>query len=383
MANIVISGAQVYAEQGILRNASVAVTENKIQQISAVTTLPAQEKLQFPASYHLIPGLIDLHIHGAKGKDIMDGDEVALATVVAALAQEGVTGFLATTMTASQEKISSVLANIAAFAKNHSRGAKILGVHLEGPFLAPQKVGAQRADKILTPDIELLKHWQQVSGNLIKLVTIAPELKQSLEFIRFLRQQNIVASMGHTDATYDQAVAAIDAGCTHVTHLFNAMRGLHQREPGLIAAALLAEHVSTELIVDGVHLHPAIVELVLKIKRNAVLVTDAMRAQCMPDGVYDLGDQHVKVQQGIARLQDGTLAGSTLKMSAALRNLIRFTRCELVDAVKLAAENPAKTLGIFQRKGSIAEGKDADLVVLNEKLEVVLTVVEGEVVFRC
>lgn len=382
MVEIAISGAKVYAEQGVLTESAVAIAGNKIQQIADSKRVDAREKIEFPANYHLIPGLIDLHIHGANGSDVMDGNHDALLTVSKALASEGVTAFLATTMTASIEKISDVLANVHAFIKTKNQGAKVLGVHLEGPFLSPGKVGAQRADKILAPNIDILKTWQKVSGNLIKLVTLAPELENSVEFIHFLRSQNIVASIGHTDATYDQALAAIDAGCTHVTHLFNAMRGLHQREPGVIAAALLAPHVSTELIADGVHLHPAMIELVLKIKNNAVLVTDAMRAQCMPDGVYDLGDQHVDVRQGIARLMDGTLAGSTLTMAGALRNLIKFTRCELADAMKLAAENPAKTLDIFARKGSIKVGKDADLVVLNERLEVVLTMVEGEIVFR-
>ncbi len=382
MTNIVIKGPRVYTEQAVLNNAALQIVDNKIHAIGSVENTANSQQIEFPPQYHLLPGLIDLHIHGANGKDIMDGDHEAFATICAALAREGVTGFLPTTMTAESSKLSDVLASLRAFSQKQSLGARMLGVHLEGPFLSPEKVGAQGADHLLQPNVAFIKKWQEASGNFIKLMTIAPELENSLACIRYLREQNIVASIGHTHATYDQAVAAIDAGCTHVTHLFNAMRGLHHREPGVIAAALLAEHVSTELIADGVHLHPAVIELVLKLKKNAVLVTDAMRAQCMSDGAYELGGQSVVVKQSVARLADGTLAGSTLTLSNALRNVLQFTRCELQDAIRLVAENPAKILNIFSHKGSLAVGKDADLIVLNEKYEVMMTMVEGEVVFE-
>ncbi len=380
---ITFSGPQIYTENGILKNATLTITDNKISAIS--TERLTSPTFSFPEHYHLVPGFIDVHIHGAQGCDVMDGTLTALQTISQALAAEGTTAYLATTMTAAPEKISEVMQNIAHYRQRQHdiKGAHLLGVHLEGPFLSPKKVGAQNAENILPLSLDYLREWQKKAGNAIQLVTIAPELAGTGDFIRALRREKIRISIGHTDATYAEACAAIEAGCSHVTHLFNAMRGIHQREPGTVTAALLSETVTTELIVDGVHLHPAIVELAFKVKgkEKIVLVTDAMRAKCLVDGTYDLGGQAVAVKNGIASLADGTLAGSTLKMPTAIQNFMKFTHCDLIDAVRCAASNPAKLLGIEKNKGSIAVGKDADLVVLNELLQVVLTMVNGKVVF--
>lgn len=379
---VTLAGLQVYTEHAVLQTAAVVVHNGKIQ---AITEQVDQPDFRFPPGYHLVPGFIDIHIHGAHGSDVMDGHTEAFATMAAALAAEGTTSFLATTMTADVDHISHVLVNIKNFLTTPAaqQGAQLLGVHLEGPFLSPERVGAQTADKLLAPHKQWIERWQQESGQLIKLVTLAPELPGSLEFIRFLVTQKIVASMGHTNATYADCLTAIRAGCSHVTHLFNAMRGLHQREPGVVTAALLSD-VCTEMILDGVHLHPAIVQLVLKIKarEKIILVTDAMRAKCLPDGVYELGGQTVTVKQHVARLADGTLAGSTLKMCTALKNLLDFTGCSLHDAIQFVTLNPAKLLNIADRKGSIAIGKDADLVVLDENYRVVLTLRQGEIVYN-
>jgi len=387
VVDLIIAGAQIYTETGVKKNAALALEKNMIAAIGDETNLTkntAAKILRFPATYHVIPGFIDLHIHGAYGKDVMDGDFAALETISESLAREGTTSFLATTMTAKPEEIEKVLLNVRNYIQQQQsvKGAEVLGVHLEGPFLSPKKVGAQRADLILEPNIDYLKQWQKKSDNVIKLVTIAPELPNSLEFIKFLRQQNIVASIGHTDATYAETNAAIEAGCSHVTHLFNAMRGIHHREPGVATAALLSDKVSAELIADGIHLHPAILQLAIQVKNNdkIILVTDSMRAKCLPDGEYDLGGQSVAVKQGVARLTDGTLAGGTLKMATAIKNMLQFTDCQLSDVIRFAAENPAKALNIFSHKGSIAERKDADIVVLDEQFNVVLTVCGGRVV---
>jgi N-acetylglucosamine-6-phosphate deacetylase len=218
---------------------------------------------------------------------------------------------------------------------------------------------------------------------MIKLVTLAPELPGALPLIKALRDRHIIVSAGHTNATYAEMVAAIRAGCSQATHLFNAMRGLHQREPGAVGALLLSHDVMAELIVDGLHLHPAIVELALRLKgkEKLLLVTDAMRAKCCDDGEYDLGGQTVMVRAGKAKLSDGTLAGSTLRMPQALKNMVQFTSCSLADAVSMAATNPAHVLGLSDRKGTIAVGKDADLVVLNAALDVAFTMREGREVF--
>jgi N-acetylglucosamine-6-phosphate deacetylase len=368
-----ISGLNVYTSEGILQNAGVVIQDGMIADI--VLNKPGHH--DFSTNYHLIPGLIDLHVHGINGYDVMDATSDALTSISQTLAKEGTTSFLATTMTASELDIEKTLLAVRDY-KSVQDGATLLGIHLEGPFISPKKAGAQCADHILLPSIEKIHHWQKISENAIKLVTLAPELPTSQEFIAYLKKNNIVASIGHSDASYAETMAAMHQGCDYVTHLFNAMRGIHQREPGIVTAALL-ENVWTELIVDGVHLHPAIVKLILKMKgmEKMVLVTDAMRATCLHNGVYDLGGQQVTVFDNTATLSDGTLAGSVLRMPQAIKNMLQFTGCELLDAVKMASENPAKVLGIFDKKGSISIGKDADLVVLDEHFNVVMTICNG------
>jgi N-acetylglucosamine-6-phosphate deacetylase len=327
--------------------------------------------------------MIDLHIHGAKGKDVMDGSLEAFSVISHALACEGVTGYLATTMTASNERIEKILALVPEAMKNPD-GAAMLGIHLEGPFIAKDKMGAQSGDLTQHPDPELVKKWQSLAQDSIRLVTLAPELPGALELVKVLRDMDIIVAIGHTNATYAETTAAIHAGCTHATHLFNAMRGLHQREPGAAGALLLSEKVRAELIVDGLHLHPAIVQLALQMKSKdrLLLVTDAMRAKCLGDGEYELGGQAVTVRENKAALADGTLAGSTLRMPQAIKNMMAFTGCALAEAILMAAYNPAHALGLEDRKGSIDVGKDADLVVLGPELDVRLTMREGREIFR-
>lgn len=376
----IFTGMQILCHDRWLTDHAVIVENGKIQKIIAKHLLKdaAERVYEFPQDYYLIPGLIDLHIHGAAGHDVMDGSVEALTGISQSLAKEGVTGFLATTMTASHERIVNVLKTIATAMPNQ-QGAAILGAHLEGPFISSAKMGAQRIDDICHPDAALISHWQDLAKGAIRLVTLAPELPDALLLIKKIREMGIIASIGHTNATYAETNMAVEAGCTHATHLFNAMRGIHQREPGAVGALLLAENVNAELIVDGLHLHPAIVEMALRLKGKdkLLLVTDAMRAKCLGDGDYDLGGQAVAVRSNLATLADGTLAGSTLHMPEAIKNIVQFTHCSLADAVHMASFNPARILGLHQRKGSIAEGKDADLVVMNASFEVVMTMREG------
>ncbi|MHB1946820.1 MAG: N-acetylglucosamine-6-phosphate deacetylase [Gammaproteobacteria bacterium] len=387
---LILANLQIHAEHKELNRACVVIRDDKIIAIetdlkTTLTKFQPAEVIEFPESYHLVPGFIDLHTHGANGSDVMDATQDALINICKTLAREGTTGFLATTMTASSEAIEKALANVREVMQiSQNVGASILGVHLEGPFISAKKIGAQCANEILSPTVASIQRWQKVSGNAIKLLTLAPELENSREVIRYLKQNNIIASMGHTHASYAESMIAIEEGCSHATHLFNAMRGIHQREPGIVTAALLSEKVIAELIVDGVHLHPAIVELAFKLKGKdkIVLITDAMRAKCLHDGVYELGGQSVVVKNKVASLEDGTLAGSVLTMNSALQNVLAFTGCSLADAIKMAAENPARELGIFSKKGSIALNKDADLVVLDDKLKVVLTLCGGNIVYE-
>lgn len=377
----IFMGLQILVDNNWVQDHALIVEEGVIKEIVSannIKNLSSAKLYEFPRDHYLIPGLIDLHIHGAAGHDVMDGTAEALLAMQRTLAKEGVTGFLATTMTADHERISSVLKTIAKVMPN-KEGAAILGVHLEGPFISPKKIGAQNNQAICLPDAALVSHWQALANGAIKLITLAPELPEALQLIKKLNEMGIITSVGHTNATYAETHLAIDAGCTHATHLFNAMRGIHQREPGAVGALLLAEKVNAELIVDGLHLHPAIIELALRVKGKdkLLLVTDAMRAKCLGDGQYDLGGQMVMVRSDKATLADGTLAGSTLSMPQAIKNMVQFTQCSLADAIYMASYNPARVLGIANRKGSIEKGKDADLVVMGPALEVKMTMREG------
>lgn len=380
----ILSGMQTLLNHRWVLNQAVII-EN--QQIKAIIPdemiahhLPAKH-IRFATDYYLAPGLIDLHVHGAHGCDVMDADASSLNKMSHALAAEGVTGFLATTMTAENTKIEKVLQTIAAA---NPEGAAILGVHLEGPFIAANKAGAQAVNAIQLPNKKRFDEWQAIAKGTIKLVTIAPELENALDFIHHLHRTNVIAAIGHTHATFAETNAAIEAGSSYATHLFNAMRGIHQREPGAVTALLLSDKITAELIVDGLHLHPAIVQLALRMKGvdHLLLVTDAMRAKCMADGSYDLGGQEVIVKNGKAMLTDGTLAGSTLKMPQALKNMVASTECSLIDALRMASSNPAKVLGLENKKGSIAVGYDADLIVMNPNLEVILTMRAGHVIAK-
>lgn len=381
MSEFVITGPAIYTEQGVLRDVGLRVQEGIIREFASCKS-PTKNNISFPSTYHLLPGFIDLHVHGANHCDVMDATSESLQTMSKALAAEGTTGFLATTMTASASAIEKALRNANDFMQKPAEGAQVLGIHLEGPFISPNKAGAQNAKHILQPDIDQFKQWQKISGNNIKIVTLAPELPNSMAFIAYLKKHNIVAAIGHSDATYAESKCAIECGCDYVTHLFNAMRGIHQREPGVVTSALLSDSVYAEMIVDGAHLHPAIIQLILKLKKDKlILVTDAIRAKCLTDGIYDLGGQSVEVKQGIAALADGTLAGSILSIPKALQNMLKFTSIKLNDLVKMTSENPAKVLGIFDKKGSISLNKEADFVVLDENLNVAMTVCRGAIIY--
>ncbi|GED12050.1 N-acetylglucosamine-6-phosphate deacetylase [Aneurinibacillus migulanus] len=389
-ASMLITGIRVYAEKGIINEGYVAIRNGKIHevgQMAGCTDTDGYDRLfPFSNSYKLLPGMIDLHIHGAGGADTMDATHEAIQTIAARLPQEGTTSFLATTMTQEVKHIERALVNVADYRKqaNGPGEAEILGVHLEGPFLSPKRAGAQPADKMLNPDIALFERWQRSAAGLIRLVTVAPELPGGMEFVSHLAQCGVVASVGHSDATYAEVAEGVRCGLKHVTHLFNGMRGLHHREPGVAGAALLHPELLAELIVDGIHVHPEMIKLVYQQKgRNGLtLITDAMRAKCLGEGTYELGGQEVTVQDGRALLSDGTLAGSIVKMKDAAANAMHFTGCTLEDIVYMTAVNPAKQLGLFASKGSIALGKDADLVVLDKNHEVVLTLCRGEIAFH-
>ena len=357
----------------------IAMTDKKedLTILKNVKIIEAQNKF-------IVPGYIDIHVHGGGGSDVMDGEYEAIKQVATTHSRFGTTAFLPTTMTMTKDKIIKSLKSIHEARLKGTGTAEILGIHLEGPYINPEKKGAQKEEDIKKVSVEEFLEFNQASGNLIRLVTTAPEMPGAIDFIRWLHQQGIIVSVGHSNATYEQVQEGIQAGLSHVTHIFNAMRGLHHREPGVVGAALSSTKLIVEMIADGIHLHPIILKMLTQIKESEklVLITDAMRATGFKEGTYDLGGQEVIVTQGQAKLKNGTLAGSVLTMDKAVKNLVTKVGISLLSAVQMASYNPAKCLGIDDKKGSLELYKDADIVILNKNLETELTMVAGKVVYR-
>ncbi|UIO41309.1 N-acetylglucosamine-6-phosphate deacetylase [Brevibacillus brevis] len=332
----------------------------------------------------ICPGFVDMHMHGIDGYDTMDGTPESLQAISTALARHGVTSFLATTMTAPYAQLEQVLVNIAQNSKEGLLGAQAIGIHLEGPWINPRYKGAQKEENIAIPKLDAVQKLYGLSEGLIKVVTIAPEQPEALEAIAWLKERDVIVSAGHTGATFAQATEAVDAGVRHFTHCFNAMTGLHHREPGVVGAAMYHEQLSTELIADGIHVHPAVMKILYRVKtaERLALVSDSMRAAAMGEGTYDLGGQEVHVHDNQAKLADGTLAGSILTLNRAVGNMVTLSGVSLPDAVEMASLTPASILGFGERKGRLAAGYDADITVLNTQFDVTMTFVAGKEVYH-
>jgi len=334
----------------------------------------------------IMAGFIDMHVHGGGGADFMDGEVDAVRTVCRTHARHGTTSLLATTLTAAGVDIDRAITSAIEVSLNrHEDGARIVGIHLEGPYICPAKRGAQPLAPIRKADIDELHHWIDLSGGKIRQITMAPEMDGALDFITQAAARGIVVSIGHTEATAAQTRAGIDAGARQATHLFNAMRGLHHREPGTVGAMLTDDRAVCELIVDGVHLHPSIVKIAVAARGadGCLLITDAIEGADMPDGTYSLGATTVIVKNGTAMFEDGTLAGSVLTMERAYCNLRAFTDLTHGEASKMASLTPGRQIGIADRTGSLEVGKDADIVVLDpRKNEVEWTIIAGKVAYR-
>lgn len=326
----------------------------------------------------LIPGMLDVHIHGANNFDMMDGTIESIQEVSKKCLETGCTGFLVTSVTSSLAALLTMIDRTKDVI-GHEEGAKILGIHLEGPYLNVKRKGMQDPNYLRNPDLNEMAAIFERAGDLIKMVTVAPELPGCLELIAYLKEKNVVVAIAHSDATYEEAQEAFKKGATHITHCFNAMPPIHHRAPGLVTAALENDHVSVQAIVDGIHLHPGIVRLLHKIKGadGMVLITDALQAMGVGDGAYEFGGHHVTVENGVARLKDGTLASSTVTMNEALKLSVEMG-IPLDDAIKMGATTPAVILG-EQKIGKIAVGYDADLILLDEDFRVVKTVLKGRV----
>lgn len=328
----------------------------------------------------VVPGFVDIHIHGCAGFDTCDATREALSGMAGHLIAKGVTSFCPTTMTVSAEDIEKALLNIRSCMENPPEGATILGVNMEGPYISINKKGGQKGDFVKNPDYEQFKRFFDLSGGIIRLVDIAPECDGADRFIEGASRLCRV-SLAHTDANYKQATEAFRKGVTHVTHLFNAMPGLGHREPGAVGAAFDDGNIMAELICDGFHIHPAVLRTAFRLlgEDRTVIVSDSMRAAGLADGTYDLGGQKVSVREGHARLPDGTIAGSTTNILEEIRNLVSYG-VPFRHVIKSATINPAKAVGEDRRIGSIEIGKQADLVVLDKNLNLKLVIACGKIV---
>ncbi|HIP29339.1 MAG TPA: N-acetylglucosamine-6-phosphate deacetylase [Sulfurospirillum arcachonense] len=348
--------------------------EEKI--IRVTKELPIWAKVIDAKGLYLSAGFIDIHIHGSAGFDVMDATKEALTAISKSILQTGTTSFLATTMTMSKEAIQKALTVVQNH--KHSDGAKVLGVHLEGPFINETKHGAQNPAFIQKPSFELIEPYMDI----VKMVTLAPEVEGGEAFIKHLKEHypNVLLSIGHSDASYEVTKESFSWGVSHVTHIFNAMNPLHHREPGIVGAVLESKQVSCEIIADMIHVHPMFFYILYKLKKEQlVLVTDAMRAGCMQCGEYDLGGQKVVVKEGEARLEDGTLAGSVLKLNEALKNFHEHTDITLPELIATVTSIPARKLGL--ELGALEEDYVADFVLFDEEFEVIETFVDGEKVY--
>lgn len=318
----------------------------------------------------VIPGLTDIHFHGCKGHDFSDGDAEGLAVMADYELSRGVTQICPAGMTLLEEDLLRVCRNAAAHRRTATSGAELVGIHLEGPFLSPAKKGAQNGEWLHEPDVAMYRRLAEAAEGLVKIVSIAPELPGAMDFIRAVSDE-VTVSLAHTAADYETAAEALRCGAHHATHLFNAMPPFAHRDPGVVGAALDDEKTRVELIVDGIHIHPAMVRAVFKMfgRDRVVLISDTMRAAGMPDGDYTLGGQAVKVTGKLAALADGTIAGSATDLMGCLKTAVSFG-IPLADAVTAAAVNSAKEIGIYDCVGSFESGKLANAVVLDQELNV-------------
>ena len=371
----------ILTEEGLIKT-NLIIKEGKIDKIGSYIE---NDLIEIPEDKIIVPGFIDQHIHGSNNKDVIDGTENDLYDIATSLPSEGVTAFLATTTTQRVDVIDQTLISVSNYISNdYKEGSQILGVHLEGPFISLEYCGAQLPNHILKPNVDTFKHFEKVSNNTIKLVTMAVEEDDNNELMKYLKSKNITISIGHSSSNYEQVKNAIEHGATCITHTYNGMKKIHHREIGTVGSALLFDELYCELICDGIHVSKEAIKILYKNKPSdkIILITDALRTKSMPDGIYHELEQDIILKNNEARLTDGTLAGSVLKMNVAIKNMMDFTGCDFETAIKFATENPAKNLGIYDIMGSIKENKDASFTIVDRDLNIYQTIRKGYVIYK-
>jgi N-acetylglucosamine-6-phosphate deacetylase len=382
MPRILIENSRVWQEGGFVSGHTLVLRDGLIaslQPAADLTPQPGDRQIDGRGACAL-PGFVDLHLHGSQGFDVMDASPASLTGICEFLVRCGVTSFLATTMTASAERIHAALAAMEHFAARPHTPFR--GFHIEGPYLNPDYRGSQPAAHLREPHAEEYLPW--LESGLVKLITLAPEIAGGKNLMRAALAHGATVAIGHSGADYDAATRYFAAGASQVTHTFNGMPGIHHRQPGLSVAALENPDVTFQIIPDGIHVHPAVIRMLARLvgRERVVVITDAMRAAGLGDGEYAAGDGFVTVKNGEARTSDGGLAGSTLTMENALKNMMRFCDLTLEEALPMLTRVPARSVGIYPQKGSLAVGADADVILWDEAQGVQATIIGAELVYQ-
>jgi len=379
---LLITNGKLYNAPDDKQTASILIENGIITEIGQINSTTRENTLDAQGRI-IAPGFIDIHIQGAGGADVLDATAEALTMISQTCARFGTTSFLATTVFKPNQENKHLKLSAEHIGSNLG-GANLLGIHLEGPFISPEKMAMVPPECICPASIQVLDKILNMTGNHLKMMTIAPELSGIKQIIHHLLESNVIASFGHSNAGYEQTLSGFNSGISHVTHLFNAMPSLHHRYPGPLLAIFETKNITVQLIADGVHIHPSVLKFAFRIlgQNRTILITDGMRALGLPDGKYIYNDVEYESKEGIAKDKNGTLIGTALGLSQLLKKYISFTGSSLESAIKTVTENPARLLGIEDKKGKIEAGKDADLVLLNKDYSVHTTIVDGNIVFQ-
>jgi len=380
MGNLLIKNCIHYMNSEIV---DILIIDGKIKEIVPNQTPQDNFKILNAENRFVTPGFIDMHIHGAGGCDVQDHNELSLKTISETLTKFGITGFLATTLIAPRIN-NKHLSNVNNVMEKNLGGARLLGLYLEGPFINEKKRGGITSDLIKEPSKKLCKDILDISGGALKIMTIAPELKNISSIINLLQNAGCLVAFGHSDATYNETKSCFEKGVDHITHICNGMAGINHRHPGPVMAVFESDTVTVEIISDGVHLHPSMVEHIYKnigIDR-CICISDGIQGMGLEDGVYKYNNRNYVSKNGTARYEDGTLIGSTLDVFEIAKRFMQYTGCSFQEMIKTITINPAKRLGIDDKTGSINIGKDGDLVLLNKDLSVSSTIINGKVLYQ-